>query len=437
MSESSPSRLGKYEVLREISRGSMGTVYLGHDPYINRAVAIKVAHPEQLRDEESGERYRKMFFNEAHMAGRLTHPNIVAIYDAGVDEDICYIVMELVEGGQTLKPYCRPDNLLPLGKVVEIAFKCARALDYAHRQGVIHRDIKPTNILLTADMDVKIADFSIAHMTQPDTSETLPLGLVGSPRYMSPEQVCEDYVTHRTDLFSLGVVIFELLSGRHPFVAESFSRLVQSIVNDPPPKLTELRRGVTDELRRIVEKAMAKDCTQRYQMGGELAADLARAFNTLLEAPEENITEQEKFGAAKQLDFFQGFPDGELWEVVRAGIWNDYQDREEIIVEGDIDDSFFIIVHGEVAVVKNGRELRQLRAGDCFGEMGYLAKTRRTATIIAHGPTTLLKLNSAVISQASMNCQVRFLKVFLRTLIHRLSLTTEQVSRDKLTEHSP
>ncbi len=437
MSESLPSRLGKYEVLREISRGSMGTVYLGHDPYIDRAVAIKVAHPEQLHDEESGERYRKMFFNEAHMAGRLTHPNIVAIYDAGVDDDICYIIMEFVEGGQTLKPYCRADNLLPLGKVVEIAFKCARALDYAHRQGVIHRDIKPTNILLTADMDVKIADFSIAHMTQVDTSETLPLGLVGSPRYMSPEQVCEDYVTHQTDLFSLGVVIFELLSGRHPFVADSFSRLVQSIVNDAPPKLTELRRGVTEELQRIVEKAMAKDCTQRYLSGGELAADLARAFNTLLEAPEENITEQEKFVAAKQLDFFHGFPDGELWEIVRAGVWSDYQDRGEIIVEGDIDDSFFIIVHGEVAVMKNGRELRKLDAGDCFGEMGYLAKTRRTATIIAHGPTTLLKLNSAVISQASMNCQVRFLKVFLRTLIHRLSLTTEQVTRDTLKEQSP
>jgi serine/threonine protein kinase len=430
MSDAIPSRLGKYEVLRELSRGSMGTVYLGHDPYINRPVAIKVAHPEQLRDEESGERYRKMFFNEAHMAGRLAHPNIVAIFDAGVDEEICYIVMEYVEGGRTLKPYCRPDNLLPLGKVVEIAFKCARALDYAHRQGVIHRDIKPTNLLVTADMDVKVADFSIAHMNRLDTTETMPMGMVGSPRYMSPEQVCEDYVTHQTDLFSLGVVIFELLTGRHPFAAESFSRLVQRIVNDIPPKISELRRGVTPELERIVEKALAKDRTQRYQMGGELAADLARAFNTMLEQPEESISEQEKFVAAKQLEFFQGFPEAELWEIVRAGTWHDYEEGKEIIIEGDIDDSFFIIVHGEVAVLKGGRELRKLQAGDCFGEMGYLSKTRRTATIRAYGPTTLLKLNSAVISQASMNCQLRFLKVFLRTLIQRLSLTTEQVSRD-------
>jgi serine/threonine protein kinase len=430
MSEAIPSRLGKYSILREVSRGSMGTVFLGHDPYIDRAVAIKVAHPEQLRDEESGERYRKMFFNEAHMAGRLMHPNIVSIFDAGVDEDFCYIVMEYVEGGRTLKPYCRPDNLLPLAKVVEIAFKCARALDYAHRQGVIHRDIKPTNLLVTADMDVKIADFSIAHITRLDITGTMPLGLVGSPRYMSPEQVCEDYVTHQTDLFSLGVVVFELLTGRHPFVADSFSRLVQRIVNDPPPRLSELRRGVTPELERIVGKALAKDRAQRYQMGGELAADLARAFNTMLELPQENISEQEKFAAAQGLEFFQGFPDAELWEIVRAGTWHEFRGGDEIIVEGDIDDSFFILARGEVAVLKGGRELRKLLAGDCFGEMGYLAKARRTATIRAHGPTTLLKLNSAVIGQASMNCQLRFLKVFLRTLIQRLSLTTEQVTRE-------
>lgn len=179
----------------------MGTVYLGHDPYIDRAVAIKVAHAEQLNDEEGGDRYRKMFFNEAHTAGRLTHPNIIGIYDAGVDGDACYIVMELVEGGETLKKFCRQDNLQPIEKVVETIFKCAKALDYAHKQGVIHRDIKPTNILVTKEDDVKIGDFSIAHLTKLDSTDTMPMGLVGSPRYMSPEQVTEDYITSQMDLF--------------------------------------------------------------------------------------------------------------------------------------------------------------------------------------------------------------------------------------------
>jgi serine/threonine protein kinase len=430
MSAQIPDRLGKYEVMREIGRGSMGTVYLGHDPYIDRQVAIKVAHAEQLNDEEGGDRYRKMFFNEAHTAGRLTHPNIIGIYDAGVDGDTCYIVMELVEGGETLKDYCRADNLQSIEKVVETIFKCAKALDYAHKQGVIHRDIKPTNILVTQDGDVKIGDFSIAHLTKMDSTETMPMGMVGSPRYMSPEQVTEDYITSQTDIFSLGVIIFELLTGKHPFAAESFSRLVQRILNEEPADVRELRSEIPEALARIVKRAMAKDRAERYQMGMELASDLSKAFDSLLEAPQENISEQEQFLAVKQLDFFDGFPDAEIWEIVRAGKWQDYQDGAEIIVEGELDDSFYIIVHGEVSVQKHSKDLRQLLAGDCFGEMGYLAKTKRTATIVARGPTSLLKVNSTVISQVSLNCQVRFLKVFLRTLIHRLSVTTEKMSQE-------
>ena len=408
----------------------MGTVYLGHDPYIDRAVAIKVAHAEQLSDEESGDRFRKMFFNEAHTAGRLTHPNIIGIYDAGVDEDACYIVMEHIKGGKTLKPYTKSDSLLSVEKVVEIVFKCAKALDYAHKQGVIHRDIEPTNILVTDEMDVKIGDFSIAHITKLDSTATMPMGLVGSPRYMSPEQVNEDFITNQTDLFSLGIVMYELLTGKHPFAADNFSRLVQKILNEEPPEITEYRSDLADPLVRIVKKAMTKDRDERYQMGLDLASDLSRAFDALLEAPSENISEQEQFSAVKQLDFFQGFPDAEVWEILRAGKWQDYRDDEEIIVEGELDDSFYIIVDGMVAVRKSGKDLRTLLAGDCFGEMGYLAKTKRTATIVANGDTSILKVNSTVISQVSLNCQVRFLKVFLRTLIHRLSVTTEKLSQE-------
>jgi CRP-like cAMP-binding protein len=165
-------------------------------------------------------------------------------------------------------------------------------------------------------------------------------------------------------------------------------------------------------------------------MALDLASDLSRAFDALLEAPSENISEQEQFSAVKQLDYFQAFPDAEIWEIVRAGKWQDYRDDEEILVEGELDDSFYIIVDGMVAVRKSGKDLRTLLAGDCFGEMGYLAKTKRTATIVANGDTSILKVNSTVISQVSLNCQVRFLKVFLRTLIHRLSVTTEKVSQE-------
>lgn len=422
-----PDKLGKYEVRGQISRGSMGIVYLGYDPYADRPVAIKVALSESLKDPDSGERYRKMFFNEAHTAGMLAHPNIISIYDAGTDNDNCYIVMEYIDGGQTLKDFCRADNLLPVERVIEVTFKCAKALDYAHRQGVVHRDIKPSNILITPDQDIKIGDFSIAHINKADATETMPLGMIGSPRYMSPEQLREDFVTSQSDLFSLGVVMYELLTGRHPFYAENFSRLVSKILNEEPPAMRGCRTELPEVLEEIFCKAVAKDINERYRMGLDLASDLSRAFDSL-EGPGEEVSSQEQFYSVKNLDFFSGFPDVEIWEILRASTWQDYGMDEEIIVEGDLDDCFYIIVSGSVAVKKGGSSIRVLGKGDCFGEMGYLAKTKRTATITAEEKASLLKINSTVISQVSMNCQVRFLKVFLRTMIHRLSTTTERLS---------
>jgi serine/threonine protein kinase len=429
MNATIPDKLGKYEVREEISRGSMGIVYLGYDPFVDRPVAIKVALSESLDDPESGARYRKMFFNEAHSAGMLTHPNIISIYDAGVDGETCYIVMEYIEGGETLKNYTRPDNLLPVEKVVEIVFKCAKALDYAHRAGVVHRDIKPANLLVTKDMDVKIGDFSIAHINKPDSTATQHAGMMGSPKYMSPEQLREEEVGNQTDLFSLGLVMFELLTGKHPFAAENFSRLVNRILNDPVPALRDFRSDAPAALEQIVQKALAKDLGGRYQMGLDLATDLARAFESL-EGPVREISIEERFNSVKRLEFFQGFPDAEIWEILRAATWQDYTGGQDIIVEGELDDCFYIIISGKVQVKKRRKVIRSLEGGDCFGEMGYLAKTKRTATIVAETDTSLLKVNSTVISQVSLNCQVRFLKVFLRTLIHRLSATTEIISQD-------
>ena len=429
MNHTVPEKLGKYEVREEISRGSMGVVYLGHDPYIDRQVAIKVAFLDALNDPESGGRYRKMFFNEAHTAGLLTHPNIINIFDAGVDEDNCYIVMEYIEGGRTLASYCTPENLLPVNKVIEIIFKCAKALDYAHRQGVVHRDIKPSNILFSPDEDVKIGDFSIAHIVKTDSTTTQVGGMMGSPRYMSPEQLKEEHVGNQTDIYSLGVVMYELLTGHQPFRADNFSSLVAKILNDQPLKMTDLRSDLPEELNDIVMRSVAKDKADRYQMGLDLAADLSRTFDTL-EKPKEDISAQEKFNSVKALDFFTGFPDAEIWEILRASTWQDYDPEDAIIVEGDIDDCFYIIVNGTVEVMKNSSVIRSLQKGDCFGEMGYLAKTKRTASIKAHDNVALMKINSTVISQVSLNCQVRFLKVFLRTLIHRLSATTEKIAHE-------
>ena len=426
MASSIPEKLGKYDIHQQIGKGSMGIVYEGYDPFSDSKVAVKVAISEALKDSESGERYRKMFFNEAHTAGMLRHPNILEILDAGADGSDCYIVMELVEGADTLKSYCSPDKLLPVKEVIEIIFKCAKALDYAHRKGVVHRDIKPTNILVTRDMDIKIGDFSIAHIISSDTTHTMPMGFVGSPRYMSPEQVQEDTITNQTDLFSLGIVMYELLTGKHPFIADSFSRLIHKIINEKQPMLSTYRADLPEILEKIVHHALQKSPENRYTMGLNLAADLSLAFD-YLDEPQENIELEEKFNAIQSLDFFRDFSEAEIWEIIHACIWQDFDDGEQIIVEGEIDDCFYIITSGTVVITKENQQIGELHDGDCFGEMGYLSKTERSATISAKGRVQLMKINSTLIEQVSVDCQLHFSKVFLRTLVKRLSETTQKV----------
>ncbi len=423
-----PTKLGKYEIHHEIGRGSMGIVYAAYDPYVSRPVAVKVAMADALRNGEAGERFRKMFFNEAHTAGMLRHPNILDIFDAGLDDDKCYIVMELIEHGDTLRSYCRSDNLLPVHQVAEIMFRCAKALDYAHRQGVIHRDIKPSNILLTQDMDVKIADFSIAHINRADLSQTMPMGFVGSPRYMSPEQIQEDSISGQTDLFSLGVVAYEMLTGHHPFGGESFSNLIHRVINEEPTPMSQFRPDLPPVLERIVNRALEKMPERRYRMGLDLASDLSMAF-THLERPQEDIPARDKFELVKRLDFFRGFPDTDIWEIIRASVWQEADTGEVLVREGDVDDALFIITAGSVDVSKEGVPLHSLGEGDCFGEMGYLNKSRRTATVTATGPLAVMKVNPTLLEQVTVDCQLRFYKVFMRVLSERLSRTTERVVR--------
>jgi eukaryotic-like serine/threonine-protein kinase len=422
-----PKKLGKYDVIEAIARGSMGVVYRGYDPFVARPVAIKVALAEALRDKDSGETYRKMFFNEAHTAGMLRHPNILDIFDAGVEGETCYIVMELVEGGDTLKSYIRPDRLLPVQKVLEIVFKCAKALDYAHRNGVIHRDIKPSNMLLTTEQDLKIGDFSIAYVTRRDSSKTIPVGFVGSPRYMSPEQIQEDNVGNQTDLFSLGVVMYEMLTGRHPFGGDSFSKLVYRVVNEEPIPIRQVRPDLPEQIEQIVNRCLQKDLRRRYKMGMDIAVDLSTSFREL-DRPMEDISTKEKVASVKRLDFFSGFTEAEIWEIMRASVWERFNAGDEIIVEGEIDDSFYILIDGTVRVKKGEIVVGDLKAGDCFGEMGYISRRRRTATILASAPVTLMRVNSTLMEQVSKDCQLRFCRIFLRILIERLSSTTERMA---------
>jgi len=420
--------LGKFEVSKEIGRGSMGTVFLAHDPFASRDVAIKVANPEQLQDPTLGKRYRKMFFHEAKVAGRLRHPNIVQVFDASLEDDFCYIVMEYIPGDKTLYEYIKPGTLLPLEEVVRIAFKCARALDYAHRNSVIHRDIKPRNILLTEDNDVKIADFSIALLFEAEATETQVHGYVGSPLYMSPEQILEEPLNNKSDLFSLGITLYEMLTGKHPFYGESLPAIIQKIREVPHVPVCEARQDVPPVLGHIIDRCLMKDAADRYKTGLDLAADLSLVYSHI-QLLDEEISNDDKFEQVKDLAFFNDFTEPEIWEVINASGWQEHNPDEQIITEGDIDNSFYIMVAGEVEVRKGDRVVYVLSEGDCFGEMGFIAGTERTASIVTRNPVTTMKVRATLIERASLQCQLRFHKVFLSTLVERLSNTTERMSQ--------
>jgi len=412
-----PDKIGKYVIINKVGKGSTGTVFLSHDPYYRRDVAIKVYNIEENSDPDRARVSRKMFFTEAHMVGMLQHPNIMPIYDAGEEDGKYYVVTEHIQGARTLAAYCRPDNLLRVDDVVEIMYKSAKALHYAHGRGVIHRDIKPSNIMLTTDNDVRIIDFGIAIVSGSDVSRIE--GIAGSPSYMSPEQVQSEELTPASDVYSLGAVLYELLTGFRPFRADNLSKLLHQIVYATPPPIHTYRDDISEELEQVVAMAMQKDPAKRYQSGATLAADLTRVYQEL-RAKYDSLDNQEHFNLLRSLKFFHEFSHAEIWEVLRASDWHEYQDSEQIVREGEIDDRFYIIVAGQAVVEANGRELGQLDAGACFGETSYVRGAKRTASIRARGPVTILRVSSTLLEQVSTSCQLRFNKCFLRTLITRL-----------------
>lgn len=320
--------------------------------------------------------------------------------------------------------------MLPLEILVKIIFQCAKALDYAHRNGVIHRDIKPSNIMISAKGEAKITDFGIAAI-EGTSSFLQPGNLSGSMYYMSPEQLRDEPMTPQTDIFSLGVMMYELLTGIKPFEAETDIATLFKIGNESPKSLKKQQRDIPEALERIVVRALEKGLTKRYQTGLQLASELSASFDHLRFLDEE-INFEEKFNALKRIDFFRDFTSSELAEILKATQWVKHEAASTIITEGEIEDCFYIIVAGEVMVRKQGKPLTVLKKGECFGEMAYLGKTTRTATIEALSNTILMKVNASVIDQTSINTQNRFYKVFSTTLIQRLISTSKLLSKVSL-----
>jgi serine/threonine protein kinase len=415
-------KIGKYRIIRELGKGATAVVYLCEDPDSQQQVAVKLVDFDRGNAAVS-RRLRKLFRTEGIVARRLVHPNIVRVYDAVVEDKRAYIAMEYVQG-ESLERFCHIERLLPMHRVIGIIFKCCLALDYSYHQGVIHRDIKPANIMLDKDDNPKITDFGLAlniHKNRNQES-TFVMGM-GSPAYMSPEQVKGHPLNQKTDLYSLGVLLFQMLTGRLPFQAKNQATLVYKILNTEVPSVTQLNPNLPEALNGIVKKALEKDLFNRYKHGAEFAKELSAVRFELVGAEESSEqVDQSRFDALRALSIFTEFENIELWEVLRSAIWRDVEAGTVIFAEGTHDNRFGILVSGRVEVSVGGRVLCQLSSGEVVGEMAYLHNDRggRHATVTTLEPCHFLEIRSAALALSSEELQERMQRTLISRVIDRL-----------------
>ena len=421
-------QIGKYEIRKKLGEGATSEVYLCHDPFANRDVAVKVVYEERLKDiGDTARLHRKFFVAEASLAGKLQHPHVVQIYDAVVAPKMSYIVMEHVPGG-TLEPFCEKKKLLPIDKIVEIVFKCTRALGFANRKGITHRDIKPANILLSGPADIKISDFGAALMASSDQTQ---ISGIGSPAYMSPQQIKDHPLNHQTDIYSLGVVMYQLLTGTLPFTATNNFSMMYQITNTEPPLPSSFRKDIPASVDRIVKKAMEKELERRYRTWEEFSLDLAEAFRSARQdSRSQEVADSEKFNTLREMPFFSGFSDAELWEVLRISQWEDLPAGVVLMEDNTEGDFFCILASGEMKVTKKKKLLDVLTPGECFGEMAYLSRNgrERTADVSSTSPARIIKIRAEDLDRASDVCRHRFDRAFMSILVERLTLANTRLT---------
>ncbi|MDR0528741.1 MAG: protein kinase [Zoogloeaceae bacterium] len=423
--------IGKYRVIKELGKGATAVVYLCEDPDARRKVAVKLVNFEHDNAAVS-RRMKKLFRTERAISERLDHPNIVRIYDTVLAEKNAYLAMEYVEG-VSLESFCQIDRLLPLHRVIGIIFKCCMALDHAYRQGIIHRDVKPANILLDKEDNPKIADFGLAINVKKDKDRdsTFIMG-VGSPAYMSPEQLKSYPLNQKTDLYSLGVVLFQMLTGRLPFRAKTQGALVYKIMNMDVPQVSRMNPNVPSKLDAIIKKALEKDLYSRYSTGADFAKDLSSVRYTILGNEDEMILEDTRhFSELRKLEFFTEFENVELWEILRSAVWRDVKEKTLLMKEGGQDTRFGILVSGEVEVSVDGKALCRLEAGETVGEMAYLDKKNpvRAASVVTCTPCRFLEISAPAIALASEELQERLRDALIARVIQRVRVANKILAR--------
>ena len=418
-------QVGKYDIQQMLGQGATGTVYLAIDTFSGREVALKTIEPEVFRDPEFGTVHRSAFLNEASLAGKIRHPHIVAILDAVVEENSGHIAMEVVRGGD-LSQFVTPDKLLPVADALQIVFKCCGALDYAFREGIVHRDIKPANIMVARGTEPKISDFGAAFLKRGEAAQTAAMG---SPYYMSPEQVEGKELTFHSDMFSLGVVLYELLTGQRPFTGASLEELVQKILNQDPAPPSTLRQGVPKQVDALVLTALMKKPPYRHATWAEFADGLSKAVGLVIEPGA--IADTEKFTALKKVEQLSALPDAELWEIVNAGAWSRIPAGTLLLQEGEPGGSFYFLASGQAKVTLGAKLLNLVNESEFVGEMGWIhgAEGARHASVVAMTDMLVAEYAPEALAEISVGAQLHLTRAVTRNVVDRLQMANLRLAR--------
>ncbi len=431
-SDKLPAGLGqRYELRSELGRGATGAVYLAWDGFAQREVALKIAHPEIFRDDPDLAIVRKAWLNEVHMASSLHHPYIVEIFDAGFGDNSAYLVMEYLPNG-TLEAFTKPGQLKPVAEVLEIAYKCASALDYACRAGIVHRDIKPANLQLVGYGEAKVCDFGAAYWSRDDSSTQVMD--IGSLAYMAPE-LFRQWVTPQADIYALGIVLHELLTGKRPFEAADQASLMYKILQGERAPLTSFRPELPEGLNTLLDRMLARSLEDRFaNWPSALSALSTYSANATLArktALDERPAEAELFDQLRRLPLLTALNDAQLWELLRFSRWKKVPAGTVCIKEGAPARSCYLLLKGEARVTQQGRLMALLDAGTLFGELAFADETPmpRSATVLTTSDAIVGKWAFNRLQAASAALQSKMLQVFFRLAAERLKQSDDRYLR--------
>jgi len=420
-----PAKVGKYQLLERIGNGTCGMVYRAYDAILSRDVAIKISQVGTL-DQQGGKMpgAQKAFITETLSAGRLSHPNIVSVYDAGIDGPLNYLAMEYVEG-VSLKEYGRGQTQLTPHRVVSVIAEVCKAIDYSHKKGIVHLDIKPANIMIDKKGAVKLLDFGIAISTTADEAAGTGRPSLGTPNYVSPEQVSGEELGPRSDIYSLGSVLFEMLTGQQVYKATDVKQLFKSIMGEPAPLLRSIRADLPSELEQVVARCLAKNPQKRYASGAEMAAALEDVLERM--APPDMVSSEMAswLPVMSELKFFSKFSERKVACVASVAKIARFGAGTTALSKDTIDNHLYVIIEGVASIGGHQGLSAVIGPGDCFGEAGFLHANKSESDVDVMTDIVALKIKSSDVQALPDSDQLAHYQMVANSLSARQSKTED------------